>query len=73
MWSAPIYFDIIVPNATSEFRHLEICFVIPDAATMQRLVASNAAEDEHMPAARGVPTMLAPDEQCMYWWHAPHA
>ena len=52
-WSAPVYFDLIIPGATAEFRHIECCFVIPDGPSLQAFVQARPTMGTGAPVSRG--------------------
>ena len=51
-WSAPSYFDLMVPGAGAEFSKVELCFVVPDDATLN-LFTKGTNSGMELPRARG--------------------
>ena len=52
-WSAPVFFDLIIPGATAEFRHIECCFIIPDGPSLQAFVQARPILGTGAPVSRG--------------------
>ena len=52
-WSAPSYFDLMVPGAGAEFSKVELCFVVPDDATLN-LFTKGTNSSLELPRARGL-------------------
>ena len=57
-WSAPTYFDLMVPGGGAEFSKVELCFVVPDDVTLNLFTKGSMGME--LPRSRGEqqPTMI---------------
>ena len=50
-WSAPSYFDLMVPGGGAEFSKVELCFVVPDDTTLSLFTRGSVGME--LPRSRG--------------------
>jgi len=50
-WSAPSYFDLMVPGGGAEFSKVELCFVVPDDTTLNLFTKGSIGME--LPKSRG--------------------
>lgn len=50
-WSAPSYFDLMVPGGGAEFSKVELCFVVPDDTTLNLFTKGSLGIE--LPRSRG--------------------
>ena len=50
-WSAPSYFDLMVPGGGAEFSKVELCFVVPDDTTLNLFTKGSIGME--LPRSRG--------------------
>ena len=50
-WSAPSYFDLMVPGGGAEFSKVELCFVVPDETTLNLFTKGSVGME--LPRSRG--------------------
>ena len=55
-WSAPSYFDLMVPGGGAEFSKVELCFVVPDDATLNLFTRGSVGIE--LPRSRGEASTL---------------
>lgn len=56
-WSAPSYFDLMVPGGGAEFSKVELCFVVPDDTTLNLFTKGSIGME--LPKSRGEETVTA--------------
>lgn len=56
-WSAPSYFDLMVPGGGAEFSKVELCFVVPDDTTLNLFTKGSIGME--LPKSRDVELGLA--------------
>ncbi|KAL3134942.1 hypothetical protein ABBQ32_007903 [Trebouxia sp. C0010 RCD-2024] len=56
-WSAPSYFDLMVPGGGAEFSKVELCFVVPDETTLNLFTKGSVGME--LPRSRDVELGLA--------------
>ena len=56
-WSAPSYFDLMVPGGGAEFSKVELCFVVPDDTTLNLFTKGSIGME--LPKSRGEETATA--------------
>ena len=52
-WSAPSYFDLMVPGGGAEFSKVELCFIVPDDITLNLFTRGSVGME--LPRSRGDP------------------
>ena len=63
-WSAPSYFDLMVPGAGAEFSKVELCFVVPDDVTLS-LFTKGTNVGMELPRSRG---QHFNSRHCLFFW-----
>ena len=56
-WSAPSYFDLMVPGGGAEFSKVELCFVVPDDTTLNLFTRGSVGME--LPRSRGNDSLLS--------------